>query len=84
VEVRRVGEEPAGKSVAAVLARMDARLQRGDLAGALDEAAKAPALAGSAAADWLKIAKTRRDAEAALKTLIATSLAALASESHRP
>jgi hypothetical protein len=80
IEVRRVGEEPAGDELPAVVARMEARLQRGDLSGAFDEAAKAPALTTGAAGEWLKVARLRRDADLALKNLIASSLAALAAE----
>ena len=84
VDVRRVGEEPAGDDLASVVARMQARLERGDLAGAIDAAAKSPALAEGAAGEWLKTARLRRDADAALKTLIATALASLAAEAGRP
>lgn len=84
VDVRRVGEEPAGDDITSVVARMQARLERGDLGGAIDAAAKSPALAEGAAGEWLKAAKLRRDADAALKTLIATSLASLAAEAGRP
>jgi hypothetical protein len=82
VEVRRVGE-PSGTDLSAIATRMETRLQRGDLAGALEEAALAPALAQGPAASWLAAAKMRRDAEANLKTLIAASLAALKSEPSR-
>ena len=84
VDVRRVGEEPAGDDLASVVARVRARLERGDLVGAIDAAAKSPALAQGAAGEWLKAARLRRDADAALKTLIATSLASLAAEAGRP
>ncbi|HXL68791.1 MAG TPA: mitofilin family membrane protein [Xanthobacteraceae bacterium] len=84
VDVRRVGEEPAGDDLASVVARMQARLERGDLAGAIDAAGKSPALAEGAAGEWLKTARLRRDADVALKTLIAASLASLAAEAGRP
>jgi hypothetical protein len=84
VDVRRVGEEPAGDDLASVVVRMQARLERGDLSGAIDAAAKLPALAEGAAGEWLKMARLRRDADAALKILIATSLASLAAEAGRP
>ena len=84
VDVRRVGEEPAGDDAASVVARVRARLDRGDLAGAIDAAAKSPAFAEGAAGEWLKTARLRRDADAALKALIATSLASLAAEAGRP
>src|ERR1700680_3800420 len=84
VDVRRVGEEPAGDDAASVVARVRARLDRGDLAGAIDAAAKSPAFAEGAAGEWLKTARLRRDADAALQALIATSLASLAAEAGRP
>ena len=84
IDVRRVGEEPAGDDAAAVVARVQARLERRDLAGAIDAAAKSPAFAEGAGGEWLKVAKLRRDADATLKTLIATSLASLAAETGRP
>jgi hypothetical protein len=84
VDVRRAGEEPAGDDVASVVARVQARLERGDLAGAIDAAEKSPAFADGSAGEWLKAAKLRLAADAALKTLIDTSLASLAAEAKRP
>ncbi len=84
VDVRRAGEEPAGDDVASVVARVQARLERGDLVGAIDAAEKSPAFAEGAAGEWLKAAKLRLAADAALKTLIDTSLASLAAEAKRP
>jgi hypothetical protein len=79
VEVRPVGEVE-GTSAGAIVARMEARLQRGDLAAALDEATRLPDAAKSVAADWLAVATRRRDAEIAVKNLLAAELAALAVE----
>jgi hypothetical protein len=84
VDVRRAGEEPAGDDVASVVARVQARLERGDLAGAIDAAEKSTAFAEGTAGEWLKAAKLRLAADAALKTLIDTSLASLAAEAKRP
>ena len=84
VEVRRLGEEPAGEDVASVAARVQTRLDRGDLAGAVEAAAKSPAFAEGTAGEWLKATKLRRDADAALKALIAASLASLAAGVGRP
>jgi hypothetical protein len=84
VDVRRAGEEPAGDDVASVVARVQARLERGDLAGAIDAAEKSLAFAEGPAGEWLKAAKLRLAADAALKTLIETSLASLAAEAKRP
>jgi hypothetical protein len=83
IDVRRVGEEPAGDDLAAIVARVQARLERGDLNGAIEAAEKSPVFAEGAVGEWLKAAKLRRDADAALKTLIAASLASLAAEAGR-
>ncbi len=82
VEVRPVGEAK-GESAGAVVARIEARLAQNDLAGALDEAAHLPASAKTAAADWIAAATQKRDADRAVKDLIAASLAALGAE-RRP
>jgi hypothetical protein len=83
VEVRPVGE-PMGTSMGAVVARMETKLDRGDLSGALDEAASLPQSAKITAADWLTAATGRRDAEIAVKNLIAAALANPAAERTRP
>jgi hypothetical protein len=82
VEVRPVGENK-GESAGAVVARIEARLQQNDLAGALDEAAHLPASAKTIAADWIALAMQKRDADRAVKDLIAASLVALGAE-RRP
>jgi hypothetical protein len=79
IEVRPVGEI-RGESAGAVVARIEARLQQNDLAGALDEAAHLPASAKTIAADWIALATQKRDADRAVKDLIAASLAALGAE----
>lgn len=84
VNVRRVGEEPAGDDVASVVARVQARLERGDLSGAIEAAEKLLIFTEGAAGEWLKIARLRRDADAALKTLIATALASFSAEAGKP
>jgi hypothetical protein len=84
VNVRRVGEEPAGDDVGSVVGRVQARLERGDLSGAIEAAEKSHILTESAAGEWLRTVRLRRDADAALKTLIATALASLAAEAGRP
>jgi hypothetical protein len=83
VEVRPVGE-PQGTSVGAVIARMEAKLDRGDLSGALDESSSLPTGAKAAAADWIATAARRRDAEIAVRKLIDAALAASTSERTRP
>ena len=82
VEVRPVGEAK-GESAGAVVARIEARLQQNDLAGAVEEAGRLPALAKTTAADWIAVAMQKRDADRAVKDLIAVSLAALGAE-RRP
>jgi hypothetical protein len=62
VEVRRVGESE-GNSAEAVIARTEAKLDRGDLAGALAEVEALPPAKKVAAAGWIQAAQERRDAE---------------------
>jgi hypothetical protein len=82
VEVRPVGEI-RGESAGAVVARIEARLQQNDLAGAIEEAGHLSAFAKTIAADWVALAMKKRDADHAIKDLIAASLAALGAE-RRP
>ncbi len=82
VEVRPVGEI-RGESAGAVVARIEARLQQNDLAGAIEQAGHLPLSAKAAAADWIALAMQKRDADLAIKDLIAASLAALGAE-RRP
>jgi hypothetical protein len=74
VEVRPVGEV-AGTSAGAVVARMETRLAKNDLAAALDEAAQLPAGAKAQAADWIAAASRRREADTAVKNLLNAALA---------
>ncbi len=82
VEVRPVGEAK-GESAGAVVARIEARLQQNDLAGAIEEAGHLPLSAQTIAADWIATATQKRDADRAIKGLIAALLAALGAE-RRP
>lgn len=82
VEVRPVGEI-RGESAGAVVARIEARLQQNDLAGAIEEAGHLPLSAKTIAADWIALAAQKREADRAIKDLIAASLAALGVE-RRP
>ncbi len=82
VEVRPVGEAK-GESTGAIVARIEARLQQNDLAGAVDEAGQLPSSAKAAAAEWIAAVTQKRDADRAIKDLIAASLAALGAE-RRP
>ena len=83
VEVRPVGE-PQGTSVGAIVARMETKLARGDLSGALDESSLLPPAAKTAAADWTAAATRRRDAGTTVKRLVDAALAAPALERTRP
>jgi hypothetical protein len=74
VEVRPVGEV-AGTGAGAVVARIETRLARNDLAAALDEAAQLPASAKAQAADWIAAASRRREADTAVKNLLDAALA---------
>jgi len=82
VEVRPIGEAQ-GISAGAVVARIETRLARGDLAAAIEEASKLPASAKTEAADWIAAATQRRDAEAAIKTLLSAALASSAAEQQK-
>lgn len=79
VEVRPVGE-PQGSDAGAVVARMETKLARGDLSGALDESKALPTQARDQAKDWFAAAEQRRDADAAIKSLINAALAAISAE----
>lgn len=82
VEVRPAGEVE-GASAGAIVARMEERLKRGDLAAALEEGAGLPAAAQVIGADWIAAATRRRDAEIAVKNLLNAELAALAAEPQK-
>jgi len=79
VEVRPVGE-PKGSDAGAIVARMETKLARGDLAGALEEAKALPQPAREQAKDWFAAAEQRRDADASIKGLINAALAAISAE----
>lgn len=79
IEVRPVGE-PQGNEPGAVVARMETKLGRGDLAGALDEAKALSPLSREIAKDWFEAAERRRDAEVLIKNLINAALASIAAE----
>lgn len=79
VEVRPVGE-PQGSDAGAVVARMETKLARGDLAGALEESKALPPSSRDAAKEWFEAAEQRRDADSAIKSLINAALAAISAE----
>ena len=78
VSVRRVGGDAAGDTVDAVVARTEAKLADGDLAGAVAEAATLQNAAGAVAAPWLDTARRVLSADAAVAAINARALAALA------
>jgi hypothetical protein len=82
VEVRPAGEVE-GTSAGAIVARMEERLKRGDLAAALEEGGHLPVAARMLAADWFAVAARRRDAELAVKTLLNAELATLTAEPQK-
>lgn len=79
VEVRPIGE-PQGSDAGSVVARMETKLARGDLASALEESKSLPQQARDQAKDWFEAAERRRDADVAIKTLINAALSALSVE----
>jgi len=83
VEVRPVGE-PQGSEPAAIIARMDAKLSRADLAGALEDAKSLPASVRDLAKDWFAAAERRRDADALIRNQINAALSAIVTERPKP
>ncbi len=75
ITIRRTEGDVAGDSTAAVVARTDANLDKGDLAGAVRELSGLQGAAAEAAAPWLAQAQARLAAEAALSDLTAHSVA---------
>ena len=78
VSVRPVGEDVEGEDAAARVARAEAVLAKGDLAGAVAELDGLTGQAAAAAAPWLAEARARLDAEAALAALQSLAVARLA------
>jgi hypothetical protein len=83
VEVRPVGE-PQGSDPAAIVARMDTKLARADLAGALDDAKALPASVRGLAKDWFAAAERRRDADVLIRNQINAALSAIVTERPKP
>jgi hypothetical protein len=75
VTVRRTEGEVAGDSVAAVVARAEAALKNGDLAGAVQQLKALQGPAARTAAPWLQEAQARLAAEKALSDLTAHAVA---------
>ena len=77
VTVKRVDEDAEGTSSDAVLARADAKLNKGDLAAAVKEVETLTGPDAERFASWLDKAKARLDAPAALQRLQSVLLASL-------
>jgi hypothetical protein len=76
VRIRPVGEA-AGDDVPTVIARVEAKLRRGDLAGALSDFDRLPEPVRALGADWAAEARARAAAETSLRRLSAEAAGAL-------
>jgi hypothetical protein len=76
IRIRRIDETP-GSDGAAILARSEAKVSRGDIAGALSELAQLPPQARAGADAWIKRAQARTAALDASRRLAADALSAL-------
>jgi hypothetical protein len=79
VRVRRKGDVP-GETSRAILARVEYRLNAGDLAASIQEAAQLKGVAATAFSPWLEKLKAKRAADEALARVEATLLTALGGE----
>lgn len=77
IRIRPVGEA-AGDDTAVVVARIEAKLGRGDLAGALADFDKLPEPVKAVAKDWDAQARARLAADTALKRMADEAMGALA------
>ena len=84
VTVRPVGKDVEGDSADARLARAEARLAEGDLAGAVTELEGLDGAAVEAAAVWLADARARIAAEEAVTRLQAKALARISPDGSAP
>jgi hypothetical protein len=75
VRVRRVGEDAAGDTPDAVLARAEAAMDNGNLAKAVDEVGALQGEPAAAFADWLADAKARLAVADGLERLEKAALA---------
>lgn len=80
----RPAEAAEGEGPSAIAARAEARLERGDLAGAVDAVAALEGAPAEAAADWLRNARARLEIERRLDALRSALSAAAAEEEARP
>ncbi len=74
VTVRPVGEDVEGDSPAARVARAEARIAAGDLAGAVNELDQLTGAAAAAATTWLEAARARLAVKPAFRALDALAL----------
>lgn len=77
VSIRRIGADVPGDTPGAKVARAEAKLLDGDLAGAVAEVHGLTGAAAAAAATWLGDARARYDAEVAVGELEALAIARL-------
>ena len=77
VRIRRV-DEPAGSDAAAIVARAEAKVSRGDIAGAVSELTQLPPAARAPAEAWIRSAQARSAAIDASRRLAADALSGLA------
>jgi hypothetical protein len=80
VRIRPVGEQP-GDDASAILARVEAKTGRGDIAGVLAELAALPPAIRAPAQDWIKTAHARNAALEASRRFAEAHLGALAGRS---
>lgn len=76
VRIQRV-DDKGGDDPAAVIARIDTKAQRGDIAGALAELAKLPAPIRAPGEDWMKKAEARNATVTLSRRVASDALAAL-------
>jgi hypothetical protein len=77
IRIRRV-DEPGGSDAGAIVARAEAKVSRGDIAGAVSELAQLPPDARAPAEAWIKSAQGRIAAIDASRRLAADALSGLA------
>jgi hypothetical protein len=77
VQVRRVDAAPTGSEPDAVLARAEAALDQGDLAGAVKEVSALPPASREPLAPWLENARARLSADATIAELQTKLLSSL-------
>jgi hypothetical protein len=83
VKVKRVDEAATGDSASAVLARAEALLDKGDLAGSVKQIETLDGAPREAFSTWLDEAKARLSADAILQRLEATLLASASTASEK-